>query len=492
LSCGLSFRLQHRPNSQNQSGVGVRWGCTRGRLERSVMSSSDSSVRFVDDTRAVSAVIGFILIFGILVLLLTTYQAAIVPQQNAQTEFEHFEDNRNEMIQLRNAISTAGQSDVSQFPSVKLGTNYQTRLLTINPPPPSGTLQTSEAHNITISNGNEEDDLNITTRFLEYRPGYNELTIGPTRFEHSVLYLDERERGNGVSVIEDQNIVKDGKVRITALQNQFQQSGTGRVTLELYPKEEVNASAFPESENGNLSVKVPTQLSEEDYWDRALNDSTGIYQGVDSGRLNLSVNQSKLEVNTVGIQLEPEENAAKNLDPQRADRDNENGNGNVGGSSSSNVNYIDGSGSAAREGPDTRVDLDIENEGSSDVTITDIEVDSPAGNLVQLRQDDNGLGRNQHEVYIGSSTVGIYDSSGDDVLVNGRDVGEKPLVFGEPTALTQNGVLAGGETAQVTLMDFRNNDGQTQSAADSEITVTLYFNDGSSKSFTFTPPGFNI
>jgi hypothetical protein len=113
--------------------------------------------------------------FGILILALTTYQAAIVPEQNAQTEFQHFEEVRDELIQLRNSISTAGQSDVSQFPSVILGTNYQTRTVTINPPAPAGTLQTSDAYNITISNGTEEYDKNITTRFLEYQPGYNEI-----------------------------------------------------------------------------------------------------------------------------------------------------------------------------------------------------------------------------------------------------------------------------------------------------------------------------
>ena len=284
------------------------------------MSSSDRSLRLVDDKRAVSAVIGAILMFGILILALTTYQAAIVPEQNAQTEFQHFEEVRDELIQLRNSISTAGQSDVSQFPSVKLGTNYQTRTVTINPPAPAGTLQTSDAYNITISNGTEEYDKNITTRFLEYQPGYNEIIVGPTRFEHSVLYLDERERGSGISIIEDQNIVKDGTVRITALQNQIQKTSTGRVTLELYPQDELNESDFPDPNGGELTVTIPTRLNESNYWDEALADSGDIYQGVDSGtdvdKLNLSVNESDLKVNTVGIRERPDEDPAKNIQPQ--------------------------------------------------------------------------------------------------------------------------------------------------------------------------------
>jgi len=280
-------------------------------------------VSFISDERAVSEVVGAILLFGILILALTSYQATIVPQQNAQTEFQHFEDVRNEMIELRNAISTAGQADVSQFPSVTLGTNYRTRIATINPPDPAGTLQTSDRYNITIANESGYKT-NISTRFLEYQPVYHEISIGSMRYEHSVLYLDERERGNNVSIIEDQNIVKDGTVRITVLQNQFQETSTGRVTLELYPQDKLNESDFPEPDaEGNLTVSIPTRLNQTDYWDDALSDSGGIYQDVDPYpgaddiyHLDLEVNESDLEVNTVGVREEPDESPAKNEQAQ--------------------------------------------------------------------------------------------------------------------------------------------------------------------------------
>jgi len=293
------------------------------------MIGTPASKAFAADNRGVSAVVGFILVFGILMLLLTIYQAQIVPQQNAQTEFEHFEETRDELVEMRNSISTAGQNDMSQFPSVTLGTTYQSRLLTVNPTPPAGTLQTSDAYNITISNGTAEHDLNISTRFLEYQPGYNEIAIGTTQYEHSVLYLDERDRGNNVSIIEDQNLLKDGTVRITALQNQFQQTGTNRVTLELYPQDEGDASAFPDPEGKPLNVSIPTQLDDDEYWDDALEDAGEMYVGVDTEAypddddtyaLNLSVDveddDEDLEVNTVGIQLEPDEDPAKNTDTE--------------------------------------------------------------------------------------------------------------------------------------------------------------------------------
>jgi len=278
------------------------------------MSRSGSLVRFVDDKRGVSAVVGAILMFGILILALTTYQAAIVPQQNAQTEFKHFEDNRDELIEFRNAVSTAGQTRVSQFPNIKLGTQYQSRTFTINPAPPAGTLQTSQPYNITLTDG--ETTKNVSTRFVEYRPGYREISVGSTWYEHSVLYLDERE-SSSQNIIEDQNIVtSSGTVRITALQNAYQSSGTGRVSVELYPR---NGSEFPEFD-GEVTVKIPTRLDGDDYWNEELDDRS-VYNNVepypdedDIYRVVLEVNSGdNIEMNTVGIQDEPTEGSVNNV-----------------------------------------------------------------------------------------------------------------------------------------------------------------------------------
>jgi len=288
------------------------------------MSSSDSSVRFVDDTRAVSAVVGAIFMFGILILALTTYQAAIVPQQNAQTEFQHFEDNRDELIEFRNAVSTAGQNNVSQFPSIKLGTQYQSRTFTINPAPPAGTIQTSDSYNITIKETNSGEKRNVSTRFVEYRPGYREISVGSTWYEHSVLYLDERE-GGGLNIIEDQNIItSSGKVRITALQNEFESSGTGRTTVELYPK---NGSEFPDFD-GEVTVELPTRL-DEDYWESELGDFYGGWEEYENeegvNKTVLNVDSSNLEMNTVGIQDEPTEGSINNIPIREGGQRGQNG-----------------------------------------------------------------------------------------------------------------------------------------------------------------------
>lgn len=285
------------------------------------MNPNSIDLSLQDDTRAVSSLIGFILLFGILVIAFVGYQAQVVPQQNAETEFEHFQENRNELIDLRSAILTAGTSDRPQFPTVQLGTNYQTRILALNGPPPAGLLQTSDSYPIIISDETEEtDDVIVQTRFLEYQPGYYEIDVGSTWYENSVLYTDEPMSGGERVVVEDQNLVTNGDtLRITALQNDFQRSGTDRVTLELYPTSvEGNISELAEDEE--LTINLPTRLS-SDYWEGQFeNNSSVTYEGFNDSEngidyLILSVDSiNDLELNTVGIREEPTEDPAETED----------------------------------------------------------------------------------------------------------------------------------------------------------------------------------
>jgi hypothetical protein len=268
----------------------------------------------IDDNRAVSEVIGVVVLFGFLILALSLYQVEVVPQQNAETEFQHSGEVRNDLVELRAGILQAGSIDQPQYQTVQLGSAYSTRIFSINPPAPAGTIRTSESYPITIAyESNNTVIETIPTRFIEYQPRYNELDRSPTWYDASVLYLDARDEGGGIAVIEDQTLVDGGEVQITALQNEFRRSGTGRATLELRPAENVT-SGIP---NGDLTVTVPTRLSGDNWKNKTdLPTNSDIYGGVnDTGNdinnkniynLTLNTTANNLTVDTVGIQEEPE------------------------------------------------------------------------------------------------------------------------------------------------------------------------------------------
>jgi len=267
-------------------------------------------MRFSHDRRGQSVVIGTVILFGFLILALSLYQVQVVPQQNGQVEFQHFEDVRNDLVELRAGVLQAGSTDRPQYQTVRLGTSYSTRLFAINPPAPAGTIRTTESYPITISNGTPGGTVTVPTRFIQYRPGYNEIDQSPTWYDASVLYVDARDEGGGVAVIEDQELVNDaGQVRIVALQNEFRRSGTGRVTLELRPAE-TTVGSIPE---GDLEITIPTRLSGTEYWDEA-GIPAGVYGGVASDtnsdniyNLTIETTANNLTVDTVGVQEAPED-----------------------------------------------------------------------------------------------------------------------------------------------------------------------------------------
>lgn len=284
---------------------------------------------FTTSTRAVAPLIGFILLFGLFTVAFAGYQATSVPQQNAETEFQHYEAVQNDLIVVRNSILRAGDQDQAQFESVRLGTAYRERILALNPPNPAGTLRTSDAYDITIDEVGGGGNRVVPTRFLAYRNGYNELDTGPIYYENSVVYLDERDDGGGVAVIQDQDLVVDGTVRVSALQNEYQRSAVGRVSVELYPVEGADDfSGF--SEGATVAIDLPTRLNGPEYWDDELGDFGGYEpdpddenpgEGIDEDaygdgihRLNIEVDLDKLRFNTVGIDEAPEgTNTAKNV-----------------------------------------------------------------------------------------------------------------------------------------------------------------------------------
>lgn len=172
-----------------------------------------------EDDRGVSEVLGAILLFGIIVMAIGGYQAFVVPSINAEAEFDHSNDVKNEMVELRSATMEDAASNEPRSATVTLGLQYPTRLLGVNPPASSGTLRTVEGGGITL----ESDDSDLKTicgttgepdtKFLEYQPDYNEHSDDlPLELEHSMVYKDADDgalfhtgqvlvRGNQINVI---------------------------------------------------------------------------------------------------------------------------------------------------------------------------------------------------------------------------------------------------------------------------------------------------
>ncbi|WP_193310539.1 hypothetical protein [Halorubrum halophilum] len=450
------------------------------------MSDHPIGTSAIDDNRAVSSVIGVVILFGFLIIALSLYQVEVVPQQNAETEFQHSGEVRNDLVELRAGILQAGSIDQPQYQTVQLGTVYSTRVFSINPPAPAGTIRTSKSYPIIIayeSNGTVIET--IPTRFIEYQPGYNELDRSPTWYDASVLYLDARDEGGGIAVIEDQNLVdSDGEVQITALQNEFRRSGTGQVTLELRPAENVIGD-IPEAD---LNITVPTRLSNGEYWDSA-DISNNKYSVTDDANddgihnLTLETTTSSLTIDTVGVQEVPEEPV-------------QNSNARIGGSTSQNdppvvEELIYQNDAVAYDGNDFDavaggVNFSVTNRVGEDVTITDVRV-TPRNSAISDLSDD-GLPNGEpvtSEVYVAADLADAYVDYDDGTAL-------PKTVDLDTDGFTNNGnaQLSDGATATFYLYEFTNGFSSVDmSGEDVEITITYQPASGGTetKTFTITP-----
>ena len=239
------------------------------------------------DDRGQSIQIGAVLIFAVLILAFSSYQAFVVPQQNQQTEFEHNQAIKGDLLDLRNAVvSTLGRPSAESV-SVRLGTTYPARAIATNPPPPSGTLRTvgtaDGTVNLSVENAAavdpETDDFwdgtrrNYSTGGVEYRPNYHEYGQPPvTVYEASVLY--DRFEFEGTNLTRsDQALVDGDRIRLVALNGSLRRSSSGTTAVDVrsVSASDRTVSVRNDATGDPVVVRVATQLSEST-WEELLAD----------------------------------------------------------------------------------------------------------------------------------------------------------------------------------------------------------------------------
>lgn len=237
-----------------------------------------------EDRRGVTVQVGAILLFGILILGLATYQTIAVPVQNEGVEFNHNQRVQSDMLDLWSAVLGAGTGERLQSTPIELGTTYPSRVLLINPPPPSGRLSTGPERiaafqNIRATESETADYLdtdangayNLTTRNLVYRPGYNVYDGAPTTTVQSGVAVNEFP-GGGDTAISGQTLVRGNDLFLVALTGDLSRAQSGTVTVD--PRTlsaSISATTVRNTTAGNVTLVVPTTLSAE-RWEDLLGD----------------------------------------------------------------------------------------------------------------------------------------------------------------------------------------------------------------------------
>jgi hypothetical protein len=278
-------------------------------------------------------------------------------------------------------------------------------------------------------------------------------------------------------IAEDQNLVTDGDtLRITALQNDFQRSGTNRITVELYPTS-VEGDISDLEENEELSVSLPTRL-DSDYWVNQFEDSSSVaYDNFeDSGiepninKLNLTVNNvSNLELNTVGIREEPNERSAKNVDPYGGSGG---GGGGGGGGAAGAIQVTPDVKSTGNSG---KFAFGLENTGSIDVEIVAIGINETTQSDAE-KVDAKGGG----DLILGEDTEGqIVDT----VI----DFDSNTPAQADRYDFTTNIEIIQNNERTFRFQRFLDDSDKQAKMKGESVTITIWFSDGTSSTLLLDP-----
>ena len=254
------------------------------------------------DDRAVSPVVGAILLFGILILALGTIQTTAIPQLNAQAEFEHDERVATDFITLESTVERIVATGSGESVPVEVGFRYPVRPPFINPPPVSGRLDTGEQGRVTIENASADgeardvwngDDRSITTRPIRYRANYHEYdSATPVAYEHGVAY---RQVDGTVDPIAGDGPIDGRRISLTAIQGNLSRSASGTIGLSLSPVSAPGETVTVRDEGGPITMKIPTQLS-LDRWERLVEDDPYVQNitcaDADCGRVTLTLERN--------------------------------------------------------------------------------------------------------------------------------------------------------------------------------------------------------
>jgi hypothetical protein len=274
------------------------------------------------EDRGQAVQVGAVLLFGFLIVSLSTYQATVVPSQTEAVEADHSRSVRADMVELRNSVVRAAEGGRSYSTAVDLGPQYPARAVFVNPGPASGRLESfgmGATGRIRVANASAADVetadywdgstvRTFDTRAVAYRPGYNRYRNAPdTVYENSVLYNafrsgtagagQPRTVGNAPVTFEsDQTLVRGRTLSLVALQGELSESGTGTVPVDpeaTSPATNTVAVRAP-SASAPVTLTLPTRLSAST-WERLLADQRvsngGYVQGiaVDGGELELTL-----------------------------------------------------------------------------------------------------------------------------------------------------------------------------------------------------------
>ena len=412
---------------------------------------------FADDERGQPVVIGALLIFTILILAFAGYQAFAVPNQNAEVEFNHFQDVQSDFAELESNLVNAVESGDTRSTSIDLGPQYPSRMIALTPPPAAGSLRTTEPGEVAISGTSKSicrDSGTPRSRSLVYRPGYAEFDNAESIVYENRFTTRQFREGN---VFGEQRVVESAsgndRINLLLLTGEVSENGVGVSNIE------INATNRYSTTVSNPTITLPSRFSADEWENEILSDRTDVTASdVGTNRVELDFDGGGYSVScaVAGLNSEPAFSPPGSTNPA------------TGGNATYNVQW-----------DTTKVineNSQVRNSATEDIEVdSGSTVDSP-GVFVDVTNRNSGAPVNDVVIDAGHSG-GIVSSIDDSNAVTGSEGtdGETPGFKITFESVDDTGVLyaSGGDdvdtiTVDVVAASFESLVGDSSESGDSE------------------------
>jgi len=238
--------------------------------------------------RGQSLQIGAILLFGFLLIAVTTAQAHLVPADISRAELDHSQQVADQLVGLETAVFETSVTGRPQPTTIELGADYDDRLLFVYPPPKAGTLRTTEPATLHIDNAEAVGDdeafdtywngttRSYATRSITYEPAYRELDAAPRyRIEHGVLAA-RYDSNRRIKIADNrQPVVDDTDLSLLVVDGELAAAGLG--TESVVPERVTDSTTIDIEASGDpIRLRLPTKLSAETWRETILDGQSTV------------------------------------------------------------------------------------------------------------------------------------------------------------------------------------------------------------------------
>ena len=193
------------------------------------LSKSDMKQLYANE-KAISNVIGAILVLTVMVAFLGFLQVYSVPVLNKELENNHFNTVVDDLLDMKSILYAGAVYDIPSSAVFHTSLDYPGRTFLMNPSKPSATFTTRYDKQVTITYDGTTERVNSCTFGIEEK--YNFFNAPGLVMEHGMIIGDTGSAG----YIIDRPLLKDNNMNLLLLRCDNTSTGTGSsVSFNIYP-----------------------------------------------------------------------------------------------------------------------------------------------------------------------------------------------------------------------------------------------------------------